>query len=128
MADHLVAAPPPRHLESIIGALLPSSRRQDVLGDLCERYVSPARYLLDALQLVPVMAVSHVLRRLRRVAQPAMAAARRSGQERAAVALVNWLALSRPVLFFGGWYVLLSLVSALNWMRGRRHESEPATD
>ena len=53
---------PHRWLEALAGACLPSDRRDDVLGDLCERYRSPAWYLLDAVQIVPIVAVCHIRR------------------------------------------------------------------
>lgn len=54
---------PPHLLEVAVGLLLPASRRDDVLGDLHERYVSVFYYLLDASQVVPIVAISDALRR-----------------------------------------------------------------
>ena len=55
--------------------------------------------------------------------------ARTRGQSvRGAVVLGNWLASSRPAIFFGGWYVLLSVVSLLEWMRGSRRHSKTNAD
>ena len=54
---------PPHLLEVAVGFLLPASRRDDVLGDLHERYVSAFRYLLDASQVVPIIVISDALRR-----------------------------------------------------------------
>jgi hypothetical protein len=52
---------PPRWMSGAVGALLPPSRREEILGDLEERYraADPARarrqYLLDAVTLVPAV-------------------------------------------------------------------------
>ena len=124
-----MSATPHRYLEAVVGALLPSARREDVLGDLCERYTSPAGYALDALQIVPVMVTSHAWRQIHGLVVQRSAHARTRGQSvRGAVAVGNWLASSRPAIFFGGWYILLSVVSLLDWMRGSRRHSETNTD
>jgi glucose-6-phosphate-specific signal transduction histidine kinase len=53
---------PPVALESVVGLLVPPLAREHVLGDLAERYVSPGRYLLDALRTVPAVVISQIRR------------------------------------------------------------------
>ena len=50
----------------LVRALVPPASREHVLGDLLERYVSPRRYLLDALRTLPYIIAS----RLRRTTHP----------------------------------------------------------
>ena len=52
--------------EAIIAVLLPPACREEVLGDLYERYRSPLQYSLDALRTIPLV----VLSRIRRTADP----------------------------------------------------------
>ncbi len=53
---------PPRMIEAIVAHLIPPARREEVLGDLHERYEGPAQYLLDALRTVPHVVASQVRR------------------------------------------------------------------
>ncbi len=55
---------PTRTAERMVSALLPPSRRQEVLGDLHERYRSPSQYALDALKTVPFVLLSQLRRKL----------------------------------------------------------------
>jgi len=57
---------PPKRIEAIVAALLPSTCREEVLGDLHERYRSPAQYSLDAVLAVPPVIIS----KIRRTADP----------------------------------------------------------
>lgn len=57
-----MAARPPHLLEWLIGPLVPPACREEVLGDLYERYRSPGRYLLDACSAVPLVIVSRIRR------------------------------------------------------------------
>ncbi len=57
--------------EAIIGACLPPACREEVLGDLHERYQSSTHYLFDAFQTVPLVLASQVLRTTRRQVEPA---------------------------------------------------------
>jgi hypothetical protein len=50
----------------IVGILTPPACREEVLGDLHERYRSPLRYVFDALAAVPLV----ILSRIRRTADP----------------------------------------------------------
>jgi len=59
------AHPSPR-LERIAGVFLPAAVREEVLGDLFERYQSPPRYLASTLRLLPAIFFS----RVRRTADP----------------------------------------------------------
>jgi hypothetical protein len=58
---------PPEVMERFVRGLLPPDSREPVSGDLRERYVSPVRYLLDALRTVPFLIAS----RIRRTQHPA---------------------------------------------------------
>jgi hypothetical protein len=42
-------AGPPKVIEAVVRTLVPPASREHVLGDLRERYVSPGRYVIDAL-------------------------------------------------------------------------------
>ena len=53
---------PPAGIESAVGLLVPPLAREHVLGDLAERYTSPAGYLLDALRSVPAVVISQIRR------------------------------------------------------------------
>ena len=59
---------PSKFAERIVALFIPSACREEVLGDLHERYLSPARYLWDAAQTVPQIIFS----RIRRTASPQM--------------------------------------------------------
>ncbi len=49
---------PPRMLEWIVGLFIPPSRREDVLGDLRERYSNLWQYLLEAVSTTPMVILS----------------------------------------------------------------------
>ena len=53
-------------LETLVGMLIPPACREEVLGDLHERYRSPGQYLADALCALPFV----ILSRIRRCADP----------------------------------------------------------
>jgi hypothetical protein len=53
---------PPPKLEKLVGCLLPPACREEVLGDLCEGYESPARYLANALCVIPFVIASRIRR------------------------------------------------------------------
>ena len=57
---------PSRPAEMIVGILTPPACREEVLGDLHERYRSPLQYGFDALGAVPLV----ILSRIRRTADP----------------------------------------------------------
>jgi hypothetical protein len=57
---------PSKAAEAIVAVLLPPACREEVLGDLHERYRSPGQYALDALRTIPMVALS----RIRRTADP----------------------------------------------------------
>lgn len=52
--------------ETIVAVLVPPACREEVVGDLHERFKSPAQYTLDALTTVPLV----ILSRIRRTADP----------------------------------------------------------
>jgi hypothetical protein len=53
---------PPKWLERLVWILLPPDYREPVLGDLQERYRSPAHYLLDAISAVPAAIIGKIRR------------------------------------------------------------------
>jgi len=53
---------PSKAAEAIVAFFLPASRRDEVLGDLYERYRSPGQYALDAICTVPCVIFSEFLR------------------------------------------------------------------
>jgi hypothetical protein len=53
---------PSKAAEAIAALLLPPACREEVLGDLHERYCSPARYWLDVLSTAPMVVISRVRR------------------------------------------------------------------
>ena len=55
-------ARPPALADAIVRALIPPACREAVIGDLWERYRSPARYLADALQALPFLVLSRIRR------------------------------------------------------------------
>jgi hypothetical protein len=54
--------------EAIVAGFVPPASREEVLGDLHERYRSPRQYGVDALCTVPLV----ILSRIRRTADPQM--------------------------------------------------------
>jgi hypothetical protein len=48
-------AGPPRICERIIGLFIPPSRREDVLGDLRERYTNRWQYMIEAIRTTPLV-------------------------------------------------------------------------
>jgi hypothetical protein len=57
---------PPKAAEAIVAILIPPACREEVVGDLYERYVSPLHYCADALTTIPFVIAS----RIRRTADP----------------------------------------------------------
>jgi hypothetical protein len=62
----LMPSGPSKAAEAIVGILTPPACREEVLGDLHERYRSPLQYGFDALGAVPLV----ILSRIRRTADP----------------------------------------------------------
>jgi len=61
-ADNVTKQGPSQRLEAIVALLIPPARREEVLGDLHERYASPARYVFDAARTVPMVVASQIRR------------------------------------------------------------------
>jgi hypothetical protein len=57
---------PSKAAEAIVAVLIPPACREEVLGDLYERYRSPGQYALDASRTIPLV----ILSRIRRTADP----------------------------------------------------------
>jgi hypothetical protein len=57
-----VEAGPSVLIESVVRLLLPPPAREHVLGDLAERYRSPAQYAFEALRTVPFVVASQIRR------------------------------------------------------------------
>ena len=53
---------PPKFLESLVRSVLPPARREQVLGDIHERYKSPLKYIADAANVVPAAIFSQLRR------------------------------------------------------------------
>jgi chromate transport protein ChrA len=53
---------PSKFAEAVVGAFLPPSCREDVLGDLYERYTGPLGYAIDAVRTVPLVIASRIRR------------------------------------------------------------------
>jgi hypothetical protein len=60
-----MAPGPPRLLEAFFAIWIPPVCRQEVLGDLCEKYSGPAQYVLLAIRTIPLV----ILSRARRVTE-----------------------------------------------------------
>jgi hypothetical protein len=59
--------PAPRKIvETVVAFFIPPACREEVLGDLHERYGSPGQYIADALRTVPLV----ILSRIRRTTDP----------------------------------------------------------
>ena len=58
---------PPKGIEPAIGLLIPPACREEVLGDLYQRYVGLPQYIFDAMRAVPLV----ILSRVRRTTDPA---------------------------------------------------------
>lgn len=59
---------PPKAAEAIVAILVPPACREEVVGDLHERYQSPLHYCADALSTIPFVVAS----RIRRTSDPQM--------------------------------------------------------
>ena len=60
---------PSKGAERAVGLLIPPACREEVLGDLHERYMGPSRYFADALTTVPLV----ILARIRRTTDASVA-------------------------------------------------------
>jgi hypothetical protein len=60
--DNVTKQGPPRSIEKIVALLTPPARREEVLGDLHERYASPQQYVTDAIRAVPLVVASQIRR------------------------------------------------------------------
>ncbi len=57
-----MASSPPERLEKLAGILIPPACREEVLGDLRERYRNPAQYLGDLIAILPFLFLSRIRR------------------------------------------------------------------
>ena len=57
-----MASGPPKSAEALVAILVPPACREEVVGDLYERYRSPSQYAFDALITVPLVILSRVRR------------------------------------------------------------------
>jgi hypothetical protein len=53
---------PPKIVETVVGVFIPTACREEVLGDLHERYTSKLHYFRDALLVVPMVIMSRIRR------------------------------------------------------------------
>jgi len=63
-----VRSAPSKFIEALVGFFVPPACREEVLGDLYERFTSPAKYVLDAIRTLPLV----ILSRIRRTVEPAI--------------------------------------------------------
>jgi hypothetical protein len=54
--------PPPKWLEKIVGILMPPACREELLGDLHQRFLSKLHYIADAWYTVPAVICSRIRR------------------------------------------------------------------
>jgi hypothetical protein len=94
---------PSKVSETCAGWLIPPACREEVLGDLCEGYQSPARYLLEAAYIIPCLIYS----RIRRTTDAVVALAEAASMYTAFVMAAWWL--DRAVLFGEGGFVRLAI-------------------
>ncbi len=87
---------PPPSLETFFARFIPPACREEVLGDLCEKYRSPLQYFFLAARTIPFV----ILSRLRRINGPLFV-------------------LTDPLLIYGGF-----LFEA--WFRGALSHNDPA--
>lgn len=57
-----MASGPPKVVEALVRVVLPPACREEVLGDLCERYHSTGQYLAEAITTVPWVIASRIIR------------------------------------------------------------------
>jgi hypothetical protein len=57
-----VRAHPPKFLEALVGLWIPAVCREEVLGDLQEKYEGPVQYLVLAISIVPFILYSRIRR------------------------------------------------------------------
>ncbi len=55
-------ATPPKPIEHLLGFLIPPACREEVLGDLHERFLSTPRYVMDVLTTIPFVLISRIRR------------------------------------------------------------------
>lgn len=55
-------ATPPKSIEHLLGFLIPPACREEVLGDLHQRFLSTPRYIADALTTIPFVVISRIRR------------------------------------------------------------------
>jgi hypothetical protein len=84
---------PSKIIERIIGWLIPPAVREEVLGDLRERYETPARYFFEAVYTIPCVMYS----RIRRTTDPVVALMEGVSMYTAFVLAAAWL--DRALLF-----------------------------
>jgi hypothetical protein len=60
--DDVTKHGPSQRLEAVVALLTPPARREEVLGDLHERYASITQYLADTLRTVPLVVLSQIRR------------------------------------------------------------------
>ena len=53
---------PSKLAEALVGIFIPAPCRENVLGDLYERYKNPSQYALDAVRTIPFVIASRIHR------------------------------------------------------------------
>jgi hypothetical protein len=98
---------PSKVAEICAGFLIPTACREEIVGDLRERYQSPARYFLEAAHIIPCVIYS----RIRRTTD-AVVALTEAASMYTAFAMSAWW-LDRAVLFDEGGFVRLAIPPAI---------------
>jgi hypothetical protein len=57
-----MSASPPKAIQAIVALLIPPACREEVLGDLQERFTSPMHHIRDSLSAVPLVILSRIRR------------------------------------------------------------------
>lgn len=89
-----------RKIVEAVARLIPPACREEVLGDLCERYQNPGRFLIDAAGVIPCVIYSRV---------------RRSTD--AVLVLVEWLSIYAMLVFATLWMDRAWLLEQWSYLR-----------
>lgn len=102
-----MASRPPKIIEAVAGWLVPAACRQEVLGDLRERYQRPTQYLVDVVNTLPWVIYS----RIRRTTDSALALVEAVSLYTIFVLTALWL--DRAVLLEERGYLRLAIPPAM---------------
>ena len=103
---------PPKVIEKIAGVLIPPACREEVLGDLRERYAGTVRYIGEALSVIPCVIWS----RIRRTTDPLVLLMEAMGSYLTFVLAAWWL--DRSLLLDETGYARLAVYPAIRMITG----------